>query len=89
MRSALLSNHQPRPGDALHVRVAGGLDLRTNFPSTAVFRGTAVSNGAQGRQKLLSNGAAGENDMIFSRRPAACGRQALISWGSSQTMGPY
>jgi alkanesulfonate monooxygenase SsuD/methylene tetrahydromethanopterin reductase-like flavin-dependent oxidoreductase (luciferase family) len=67
-------------------RIAGGLDLR-KFPLNGPFPELPLSNGAQGRQKLLIEMARRENlSLIEAGRRFAEGQAHHIVCGSSRTI---
>jgi alkanesulfonate monooxygenase SsuD/methylene tetrahydromethanopterin reductase-like flavin-dependent oxidoreductase (luciferase family) len=86
LRSALLSNITDDQAMRSMYRVAGGLDLR-QFPLDGPFPELPLSNGAQGRQKLLIEMAQRENlTLIQAGRRFAEGQAHHIVCGSSKTI---
>jgi FMN-dependent oxidoreductase (nitrilotriacetate monooxygenase family) len=86
LRSALLSNITDDQAMRSMYRVAGGLDLR-QFPLDGPFPELPLSNGAQGRQKLLVDMARQENlTLIQAGRRFAEGQAHQIVCGSAKTI---
>jgi N-acetyl-S-(2-succino)cysteine monooxygenase len=86
LRSALLSNITDDLAMRSMYRVAGGLDLR-QFPLDGPFPELPLSNGAQGRQKLLIEMARRENlTLIQAGRRFAEGQAHHIVCGSPKTI---
>jgi N-acetyl-S-(2-succino)cysteine monooxygenase len=86
LRSALLSNITDDQAMRSMYRVAGGLDLR-QFPADGPFPELPLSNGAQGRQKLLIEMARRENlTLIQAGRRFAEGQAHHVVCGSAKTI---
>jgi len=86
LRSALLSNITDDQAMRSMYRVAGGLDLR-QFPADSPFPELPLSNGAQGRQKLLVEMARRENlTLIQAGRRFAEGQAHHVVCGSAKTI---
>jgi FMN-dependent oxidoreductase (nitrilotriacetate monooxygenase family) len=86
LRSALLSNITDDQAIRSMHRVAGGLDLR-QFPADGPFPELPLSNGAQGRQKLLIEIARRENlTLIQAGRRFAEGQAHHVICGSAKTI---
>jgi FMN-dependent oxidoreductase (nitrilotriacetate monooxygenase family) len=86
LRSVLLSNITDDQAMRSMYRVAGGLDLR-QFPLDGPFPELPLSNGAQGRQKLLVDMARRENlTLIQAGRRFAEGQAHQIVCGSAKTI---
>jgi FMN-dependent oxidoreductase (nitrilotriacetate monooxygenase family) len=86
LRAELLSNITDDQAMRSMYRVAGGLDLR-QFPLDGPFPELPLSNGAQGRQKLLVEMARRENlTLIQAGRRFAEGQAHHIVCGSPKTI---
>jgi N-acetyl-S-(2-succino)cysteine monooxygenase len=86
LRSALLANITDDQAMRSMFRVAGGLDLR-QFPPDGPFPELPLSNGAQGRQKLLIDMARRENlTLIQAGRRFAEGQAHQMVCGSAKTI---
>ena len=86
LRAALLSNITDDQAMRSMHRVAGGLDLR-QFPANGPFPELPLSNGAQGRQKLLVDMARRENlTLIQAGRRFAEGQAHHLVCGSPKTI---
>ena len=86
LRSQLLANITDDQALRSMYRIAGGLDLR-KFPLNGPFPELPLSNGAQGRQKLLIEMARRENlSLIEAGRRFAKGQAHHIVCGSARTI---
>lgn len=86
LRAQLLANITDDQALRSMYRIAGGLDLR-KFPLNGPFPELPLSNGAQGRQKLLVEMARRENlSLIETGRRFAEGQAHQIVCGSARTI---
>ena len=86
LRAQLLANITDDQALRSMYRIAGGLDLR-KFPLNGPFPELPLSNGAQGRQKLLIEMARRENlSLIEAGRRFAEGQAHHIVCGSARTI---